>query len=442
MSYDRNTVVNIMKSWVGRKEADGSHKAIIDIYNTIKPIPRGYKVKYTDAWCATTVSAAFHQAGYDTIFPLECGCEKMIEKARAMGIWVENDAHVPSPGDCVLYDWQDNGKGDDTGAADHVGMVEKVSGSTLTIIEGNYSNSVKRRTLKVDGKYIRGYVTPKFTKEEAKKETTLVPQTTTVEEKKIWDYLLGKLGNAYGVAGLMGNLYAESGLIANNAQNSGNKKLGLTDKEYTDKVDNGSYANFVKDSIGYGLAQWTYYTRKQALLDFAKQKKASIGNLEMQLEYLVKELAGYKTVYQSLISAKSVKSASDSVLTGFEKPADQSDSVKAKRASYGQVYYDKYVGKPVEKKKETVTPEKKANMAASKMDKSLAGTYVTTANLNMRHGAGTSAGIMTTLPNGTSVKNYGYYSMDASGTKWLYVQASIKGTVYTGFCTEKYLAKK
>lgn len=85
-------------------------------------------------------------------------------------------------------------------------------------------------------------------------------------EQKIWSFLFGKIGNAYGVAGLMGNLNAESGLRANNLQNSYEKSLGMSDEQYTTAVDNGSYRNFAKDSAGYGLAQWTFHTRKAALL--------------------------------------------------------------------------------------------------------------------------------------------------------------------------------
>ena len=73
-------------------------------------------------------------------------------------------------------------------------------------------------------------------------------------EKTIWDYLMGKIGNAYGAAGLMGNLYAESGLKANNLQNSFNKKLNITDEEYTRLVDCGNYPDFIADKAGYGLA--------------------------------------------------------------------------------------------------------------------------------------------------------------------------------------------
>ena len=150
------------KSWIGCKESDGSHKKIIDLYNSHKPLARGYKVKYTDSWCATFVSACAIACGYTDIIPLECSCEKLIELSKKKGIWVENENRTPSPGDIMLYDWQDSGSGDDKGAADHVGIVEKVSGKTITVIEGNYSDAVKRREIQVNGRYIRGYICPKF----------------------------------------------------------------------------------------------------------------------------------------------------------------------------------------------------------------------------------------------------------------------------------------
>lgn len=167
-----------------------------------------------------------------------------------------------------------------------------------------------------------------------------------VDEKKIWDFLFAKLGNEYGVAGLMGNLYAESALRSNNLQNTYEKKLGMADAVYTTAVDNGSYTNFVKDSAGYGLTQWTYWSRKEALYNFAQESKKSIGDFDMQLNFLWKELSeSYKGVVSDLKNAKTVLEASNSVLTKFERPANQGESVQSKRASYGQVYYNKYAHK-------------------------------------------------------------------------------------------------
>ena len=163
----RQKIVSIAQSYIGCKESDGSHRKIIDLYNSHKPLARGYAVKYTDAWCSTFASAVAIAARMTDIIPTECGCEKHIELFKKLGSWQENDAYVPKPGDYIFYDWQDSGVGDCTGSADHVGIVEKVSGTSITVIEGNYSDSVKRRTISVNGRYIRGYGVPKYGGKEA-----------------------------------------------------------------------------------------------------------------------------------------------------------------------------------------------------------------------------------------------------------------------------------
>lgn len=165
----------------------------------------------------------------------------------------------------------------------------------------------------------------------------------TNDREKIWNRLADEGFCDYGISGIMGNLEAESGLKPKNLQSSSEKKLGYTDDTYTAAVDDGSYGNFVKDSAGYGLAQWTYWNRKQNMLNFARAAGKSIGDLEMQLDFLCKELKeSYNTVYSALKTASSVREASDIVLTKFEKPADQSESVKLKRANMGQKYYNLY----------------------------------------------------------------------------------------------------
>lgn len=179
----RQKVVSIAQSYIGCKESDGSHRKIIDLYNSHKPLARGYAVKYTDAWCSTFASAVAIAAELTDIIPTECGCEKHIQLFKALGSWEENDAHVPSPGDYIFYDWQDGANyatTDNTGAADHIGIVEKVSGSTITVIEGNMSNAVGRRTLKVNGRYIRGYGVPKYSsKTSSTPDSSTGPATST-----------------------------------------------------------------------------------------------------------------------------------------------------------------------------------------------------------------------------------------------------------------------
>ena len=166
------------------------------------------------------------------------------------------------------------------------------------------------------------------------------------EPKTFWDFFKNKGLSDYAVAGLMGNLFAEGGFKPNNLQNSFEKKLGMNDVQYTAAVDNGTYTNFVKDSAGYGIAQWTYWNRKQNLLNFAKSRNVSIADLEMQLDFLWQELStSYKGVLESLKGAKSVRQASDIVLKGFEKPKDQSDAVQIRRAAFGQSYYNQFANK-------------------------------------------------------------------------------------------------
>lgn len=179
---------------------------------------------------------------------------------------------------------------------------------------------------------------------EKEQESTPVTSNTDTTAT-IWNYFKGKGLNNFAVAGIVGNLYAESGFKPTNLQNTYEKKLGYTDATYTAAVDNGSYTNFVKDSAGYGLAQWTYWSRKQALWEYAQSVGKSIGDLTMQLDFMWKEMQGYKSMMTTLKSATSVLEASNAVLTQYEKPADQGEAVQKKRAGYGQTYYDKYAQK-------------------------------------------------------------------------------------------------
>lgn len=188
----RLNFVNVAEGWIGCKESDGSHKKIIDCYNNHKPLARGYKVKYTDAWCATYVSACAIMSGVSDLVPLECSCYYMIEGAKEKGIWVENDDYVPTFGDIVLYDWQDNGKGDNKGTPDHVGIVTSCDGDIFYVVEGNKSNKVDYRRMKVNGKYIRGFICPKFG--EGKENDTAL-ETNWDLNQLAKDVIKGKYGN-------------------------------------------------------------------------------------------------------------------------------------------------------------------------------------------------------------------------------------------------------
>lgn len=335
----RSYYVSTAQKYLGCKESDGSHKKIIDLYNTQNPLPRGYRVQYDDEWCATYVSAIAVECNLlDIVFP-ECSCNNMIKLFKAAGRWEESDKYVPHPGDLIMYDWEDDGSGDNTGRANHVGIVVSVTGTSMKIIEGNNGQAVAYRTVKVNAQDIRGFCLPNF-------KSKAAPDTSN--PGRIWAYFMDKIGNEYGVAGLMGNLEAESGLHPDRLQ--GDIPYSERSQEYTAQVDAGTYteSQFVNDSKGYGLAQWTYYTRKQAMYNMYKSGGySSIGSLELGMDFLWHELSNtYKGVLEVLKTATSVREASDKVLHDFEKPANHEGNIakEEERAKLCLVWYEKYAG--------------------------------------------------------------------------------------------------
>lgn len=165
-------------------------------------------------------------------------------------------------------------------------------------------------------------------------------------EEAIWLKLKSFGFNDFAVAGIMGNLKAESNLEPTNLQNIYNTYLGMSDEEYTRKVDTQEYLAFVTDQAGYGLAQWTFWSRKAQLLLFCRNKKVSIGDMDAQLEFLYKEISeSYPSLFKELKSCKSVDVASDLMLTKYERPADMGTKVITLRRKYSQDFYQKYSGK-------------------------------------------------------------------------------------------------
>ena len=325
MGFYRNDVVNLVNSWEGRNEADGTHKYIIDIYNSHLPHPRNTKMQYNWAWCACTWSALAVKLGYTDIMPIEISCYYIIEEAKKMGCWQENDAHIPGIGDGVLYDWDDNGVGDNTGNPDHIGTVIYVNKESgyMVVMEGNYSNAVKKRTIMINGRFIRGFICPKYTGNGAE-----LPPTQ-----------------------------------------SGGKDIKTVARE----VIAGQWGNG----------------------DARKKNIEAAGYNYKEVQDMVNQILNGSAVQPSTPT----------------QPQEQPTSKKVVAGAY-----------------------------ADKFNKSLAGTYKTTANLYMRHGAGTNKKSMVVIPNGTKVKCYGYYSV-SNGVKWLYIQVTIDGVQYTGFSSSVYLKR-
>ena len=178
IKYSRQKVVDLALSWVGKNEKDGSYKEIIDIYNNFAgPFPRGVHMQYGWSWCACTWSALAVSLGYTEVMPIEISCGELIKRAKEMGVWIEDDSYRPLPGDGILYDWQDSGIGDNQGWPDHVGTVVSTTDREITVVEGNKSDAVGVRTIPINGKFIRGFIAPKFMDEE-----TIAPIVRSVEE--------------------------------------------------------------------------------------------------------------------------------------------------------------------------------------------------------------------------------------------------------------------
>lgn len=316
MTKSRQAVVDLVLSWEGRNEKSGSHKYIVDLYNSYDgTFPRGVKMQYDWSWCACTWSALAIKLGYTDIMPIEISCGELIKAAQKMGIWQENDGYVPKPADAILYDWDDTGKGDNTGWPEHVGTIVEVheDAGYMVVMEGNYDDQVKKRTISINGKSIRGFITPKYTDDKV-----LPPSHVS----------------------------------------------GKDNKTIAREVIAGTW--------GKGDA------RKKAL-----------------------EAAGY--TYATI----------QKIVNEILKPAPAKPAVT-----------------------KTVT----ATCSAKKFDKSIAGTYKTTANLHIRNDAGKNKKSLGVIPKNAEVKCYGYYSV-YENSKWLYVQTTVDGVQYTGFCSSTYLKK-
>ena len=174
----RKKLVETAYKDIGAKEGGKVHKHIIDVFNKVKP--DGWAMTYTAPWCAAAVSSwAIEAFGTDKAkkyFPLSANCGTIITKAKKLGIWKEKDSYKPTAGDWILYDWQDSGKGDNTGSPDHVGLVQKVGEKYFTVIEGNKNDAVEQRRVAINGKYVRGFVVPDYAK--------MVPAPKKAEPKK------------------------------------------------------------------------------------------------------------------------------------------------------------------------------------------------------------------------------------------------------------------
>ena len=219
----RQKVANQANAWMGAVEGGSTHAEILKIYNSQNPLPVGYKMQTHDAWCATFVSAVWLKVGIAKYITTECGCGRFRDNAKKLGIWVENDAYKPKIGDAIIYYWSDNGVGDCQTGADHIGLVTAVNGNSFTVTEGNTGNGVVgKRTMQVNGKYIRGFIAPdyatiakkvagKVTPDKTSSSSTSTPSTSTSKSVPDITYRVrangkwwGEIKNLIDYAGVVG----------------------------------------------------------------------------------------------------------------------------------------------------------------------------------------------------------------------------------------------
>ena len=243
---NRKHYIDVAKSYMGTVGGSMNHADILHFFNTVKP--QGYAAKKSDPWCAIFVSAcaiqAFGKKNAKTYFPLSASCSRMITEAKAKGICVEKDSYKPDPGDLILYDWEDSGKGDNRGTPNHVGIVEKCKDGKITVIEGNYSNKVKRRTIEVNGKRIRGFCTPRFDRINA-----------AYDIKPLQEVVIEVLSGQWGSGSTRKNALISAGYDYAAVQKEVTRITKLTDKVLSGKYGTGEDR---KKALGkdYEIVQW------------------------------------------------------------------------------------------------------------------------------------------------------------------------------------------
>lgn len=158
----REAIVNTAIRYNGMPFQGGSHKTLIDEFNKHKP--DGWAMTYTANFCAACASAIAYLCGVGDAYPCSANVGTIVAKAQKMGIWVESDSYVPTAGDWIVYAWQDSGRGDNTTGASHVGIVVSADSKYINVFEFNIHNnhSTGYRRIAVNGRFIRGFVVPKF----------------------------------------------------------------------------------------------------------------------------------------------------------------------------------------------------------------------------------------------------------------------------------------
>lgn len=159
-----------------------------------------------------------------------------------------------------------------------------------------------------------------------------------MSEKTIYQTLRDGGLSPCGACAMMGNMWAESGLRSDNVQDN----CPMGDKDYTYNVEHGiiSKWQFMTDSYGYGLCQWTYSTRKAELYEFAKRIGVPISDEKMQCDFCLVELQrDYEGLYQYLCTTDNLTEAAKRICAEFERPRvnNFADRINAAQRYYNQL---------------------------------------------------------------------------------------------------------
>ena len=153
--------------YLGITEGSTEHQQILDDYNALsrtgQGLPRGHKAVRSDDWCAIFAAGQAHAQKLTDIYPMECSCSKIIELARGMGIWIEDDGYIPVPGDWCIFAWKGPDGQENTLSPNHIGTVYHSDGQLIVTVEGNKGDAVAVRAFAVGDKRVRGYVHPDYT---------------------------------------------------------------------------------------------------------------------------------------------------------------------------------------------------------------------------------------------------------------------------------------
>lgn len=180
------TILRHARAHLDVVQGDSKHKEIIDKYNAVSPLPVGYKVKYTDDWCAAFVTVIGDLSNASAWIGRECGVQRFVQLFKKKGIWL--GVVWPQSGDIIVFDWKKDGW------TDHIGIVEKIEGNTITTIEGNTQKRVARRTYLYNDWRIAGYA-PTAVQQSVNRLLASKPQGLKSNEAIAKEVISGKWGN-------------------------------------------------------------------------------------------------------------------------------------------------------------------------------------------------------------------------------------------------------